>query len=92
MERILDESIGTLGVLDKTRHLFIHEGRTRIHLDVVKTNGADYYGMEFEVMLESSEELELGNKIADKLMKVFKLEKDQLLEGSYFEILNASSS
>lgn len=92
MERILNKSVGTLGVLDKTRHLFIHEGRTRIHLDIVKTNGADYYGMEFEVMLEPGEELALGNQIADDLMKVFKLEKEQLLEGSYFEILNTNSS
>lgn len=90
MERMLDESIGTLGVLDKTRHLFIHEGRTRIHLDIVKTNGADYYGIEFEVTLKPNEELALGNEIADELTKAFKLEKDQLLEGSYFEILNSS--
>lgn len=89
MERMLHESIGTLGVLDKTRHLFLHEGRTRIHLDVVKTSGAAYHGMEFEVMLEANEELALGIQIADELMKAFKLEKDQLLQGSYFEILNS---
>lgn len=88
MERILDESVGTLGVLDKTRQLFIHNKRTRIHLDAVNNSGANFYGMEFEVMLEPSEELALGNQIADELMKVFKLKSDQLLEGSYFEILN----
>lgn len=89
MERMLEESIGTLGVLDKTRHLFMHEGRTRLHLDVVKTNGADYYGMEFEVMMEPGEDIALGNEIAEQLMKTFQLRKKQLLEGSYFEILNA---
>lgn len=89
MERMLEESIGTLGVLDKTRHLFMHEGRTRLHLDVVKTNGADYYGMEFEVMMESGEDIAMGNEIAEQLMKTFQLRKEQLLEGSYFEILNA---
>lgn len=89
MERMLEESIGTLGVLDKTRHLFMHEGRTRLHLDVVKTNGADYYGMEFEVMMEPGEDIALGNEIAEQLMKTFQLRKEQLLEGSYFEILNA---
>lgn len=89
MEQMLDESIGTLGVLDKTRHLFMHEGRTRIHLDVVKNNSANYYGMEFEVMMQPGEDLEKGNQIAEELMKVFELKKDQLLEGSYFEILNA---
>lgn len=89
MERMLEESIGTLGVLDKTRHLFMHEWRTRLHLDVVKTNGADYYGMEFEVMMEPGEDIALGNEIAEQLMKTFQLRKEQLLEGSYFEILNA---
>lgn len=91
MERMLDDSIGILGVLDKTRHLFMHEGRTRIHLDVVKNNGSNYYGMEFEVMMKAGEELEFGNQIAEDLIKLFELKKDQLLEGSYFEILNAKS-
>lgn len=91
MERMLHESIGTLGALDKTRHLFMHEGRTRIHLDVVKNNGSDYYGMEFEVMMKAGEDLELGNQIAEELIKGFELKKEQLLEGSYFEILNAKS-
>jgi adenylate cyclase class IV len=91
MERILDESCGTLGALDKTRHLFIHEGRTRLHLDVVNNKGSNYYGMEFEVMLKPSEDLEMGNKIAEQLIEAFKLRKDQLLEGSYFEILNAQA-
>lgn len=90
MEQMLEESIGKLGNLDKTRHLFIHEGRTRIHLDVVKNKGSNYYGMEFEVVLQPGEDLELGHKIADNLTKIFKLQKEQLLEGSYFEILNSN--
>lgn len=88
MEQMLDESVGTLGILDKTRHLFMHEGRTRIHLDVVKNKGTCFYGIEFEVLMKPNEELDLGNKIAEELMTVFKLEQGQLLEGSYFEILN----
>jgi adenylate cyclase class IV len=86
-----NDSVGTLGSLDKTRYLFIHEGRTRLHLDIVKNNGSNYYGMEFEVMLKENESLDFGNEIAEKLMQEFKLNKDQLLEGSYFEILNASN-
>lgn len=92
MERILDESIGSLGVLDKTRQLFIHNNKTRIHLDLVKSRGSNFYGMEFEVMMEPGEELALGNQIADELTKAFKLEKEQLLEGSYFEILNSNTN
>lgn len=62
--------------------------RTRIHLDVVKNKGSNFYGLEFEVMMKPGEELETGQKIADDLMKVFNLKNDQLLSGSYFEILN----
>lgn len=88
---MLDESIGILGNLDKTRHLFIHEGRTRLHFDIVKNSGKNFYGMEFEVMMKEGEEIELGNEIAERLMKSFKINKEQLLEGSYFEILNAAN-
>lgn len=78
---------GTLGVLDKTRHLFMHD-RTRIHLDEVKNKGSNYYGIEFEVIMKTGEELEVGQKVAEELMEIFQLKQDQLLEGSYFEILN----
>ena len=93
MEQILEESVGILGVLDKTRHVFIHNGRTRIHIDRVdvKNAEADYFGLEFEVMMQPGEDLAVGNKIADELQKEFQLKSDQLLEGSYFEILNNNS-
>lgn len=92
-EQVLNDSVGQLGVLDKTRYLFMtRDNKTRIHLDVVKNNGTDFYGMEFEVMLKEGEDIALGNKIADELTAAFKLQPDQLLEGSYFEILNAGSA
>lgn len=89
MEQILSESIGILGELDKTRVLFMFEGRTRIHLDNVKNKGGvDFYGFELEVNMKPEESLELGNEIAKKLIAAFGLLEDQLQEGSYFEILN----
>jgi adenylate cyclase class IV len=89
MEQMLTESVGLLGVLDKTRYLFVHENRTRIHLDIVKNaNGSDFFAMEFEVMLDPKEEITFGNQIAEDLMKTFHIKSDQLLEGSYFETLN----
>lgn len=91
LEQMLDESIGILGALDKTRYLFIHEGRTRIHLDIVKNKGTEFFGMEFEVTLKEEDNLSLGTEIAEKLMKSFKLSDDQLLQGSYFELLNPKS-
>lgn len=79
---------GTLGILDKTRHLFMYD-RTRIHLDVVKNKDSNYYGLEFEVMMQPDEDIETGNKVAAELIKIFELKDDQLMEGSYFEILNS---
>lgn len=93
LEQILNDSLGTLGALDKTRFLFMtRDNKTRIHLDIVKNNNQDFFGMEFEVMMKPEEDLELGNKIADELTAAFKLEAGQMLEGSYFELLNAESS
>jgi len=90
LEQMLAESIGILGILDKQRHLFMYEGRTRLHLDVVSDNNKKkHYGMEFEVCLQPDESIETGNKIAEDLLKIFKLTSDQLVEGSYFETLNA---
>lgn len=91
-EQILNDSIGTLGVLDKTRYLFMTtDNKTRIHLDVVKNGENNFYGMEFEVTMKPGEDLAMGNAIADQLTATFELQPDQLLEGSYFEILNGSS-
>lgn len=63
--------------------------RTRIHLDVVKNKDTNYYGLEFEVMMEPSEDIEAGNEVAAELIKVFELKPEQLMEGSYFELLNS---
>jgi adenylate cyclase class IV len=65
--------------------------RTRIHLDIVKHKESSYYGIEFEVKLEPEEDIEAGNKIVEDLMTKFKLNNDQLLKESYFEILNRKS-
>lgn len=63
--------------------------RSRIHLDVVKNKGSNYYGLEFEVMMRPDEDIEIGNKVAADLIKTFELRDNQLMEGSYFEILNS---
>lgn len=45
----MTDLLGFSGFLDKTRHLFIYEERTRIHIDEVKNGESVFYGMEFEV-------------------------------------------
>lgn len=90
LEKMLSESNGILGVLMKTRQLHIYQKRTRVHLDIVKDvkNDRDYYGMEFEVMLEAHENCSVGEEIAKQLLKDFELTDGQLQTKSYFEILN----
>lgn len=90
LEQMLTESNGLLGVLVKTRHLFMYQKRTRIHLDIVRDErkDKDYYGMEFEVMLEPHEDVSVGQEIASKLLSEFELASEQLQTRSYFEILN----
>lgn len=39
-------------------------------------------------MLRPDEDIEAGNAVAEELLKVFELKKEQLIEGSYFEVLN----
>ena len=81
LQNMLAESIGIKGVVDKTRHLFLHK-QTRIHLDDV--DGLGFF-MEFEVVLEPHETIEHGNEVAEKMISIFGLRKDQLLEGAYMD-------
>ncbi|KAH8421350.1 hypothetical protein KR009_002641 [Drosophila setifemur] len=83
LEKILRQSNGTLGVLAKTRHLFLH-GQTRIHLDEVEDLG---HFMEFEVCLTPEQTLEQGQVIAEQLSKEFGIQEEDLMTGSYFDAL-----
>ncbi|XP_017090595.2 uncharacterized protein [Drosophila bipectinata] len=83
LEKILRQSNGVLGVLAKTRHLFLH-GQTRIHLDEVQHLG---HFMEFEVCLKPEQTLEEGQAIAEELSKEFGIKEEDLMAGSYFDAL-----
>lgn len=89
LETMLKKSNGVLGVLSKTRYLFMYEKRTRIHLDIVRDElkNCDYFGMEFEVLLEASEETSTGEDVAQVLLKKFNISEEMLRKQSYFEIL-----
>ncbi|XP_001355218.4 uncharacterized protein [Drosophila pseudoobscura] len=83
LEKILGQTNGILGQLDKKRHLFIHE-QTRIHLDEVQDLG---HFMEFEVCLRPEQTLEEGQTIAEQLAKTFGILEADLMTGSYFDAL-----
>ncbi|XP_004525865.1 uncharacterized protein LOC101449397 [Ceratitis capitata] len=84
MEKILSQSNGVKGVLEKKRYLFIY-GQTRIHMDKVKNLGNF---MEFEVCLQSEQSIEEGQRIAEDLMKIFNIRQEDLMTGAYFDELN----
>jgi len=83
---ILSQSIGVLGVVRKTRLLYI-VGQTRIHID--KVNGLGNF-IELEVMLEEDQDIETGQKIADDLMQALSIKKEDLIAKAYIDLLKHS--
>lgn len=83
LEKMLSDTVGKLGEVNKTRHLFLYE-HTRIHLDEVESLGTF---IEFEVVLEPKQTIEEGTVIAEKLMRIFKISQEDLLEGAYMDQL-----
>ena len=67
----------------KHRTLFL-VGRTRVHLDKVDGLG-DF--LELEVLLEDEESSEAGVKVAQDLLKKLGIQKSQLIEAAYVDLL-----
>ena len=61
-------------------------GQTRLHLDRVKHLG-DY--LEFEVVLDESETPEQGIAIAEDLLEKLGIERQELVDQAYVDLLNA---
>lgn len=83
LETILAKGVGVKGRVKKQRVLFVHEN-TRIHLDTVEGLG---FFFEFEAILQPDESIESGNKRLEKLLEIFKIPKEDLLEGAYMDEL-----
>ncbi|XP_055693348.1 uncharacterized protein LOC129795855 [Lutzomyia longipalpis] len=83
LKTILDESIGTKGVVKKTRMLFWYN-QTRIHLDKVEDLGNFF---ELEVCLHPEQQVEEGTKIANELVEIFKINQEDLIAGAYLDLL-----
>lgn len=89
LEHILEESVGVKGRVKKERLLFIHEN-TRIHLDTVEDLG---HFLEFEACLSPQETTEDGQRRLDALLEVFKIPKEDLMQGAYMdELLKVGST
>ncbi|XP_043471719.1 uncharacterized protein LOC122504602 [Leptopilina heterotoma] len=83
IEGILTTAYGTLGIVEKTRLLYM-VGQTRIHVDQVKGLGSF---MELEVVLADDESIEHGEKISNDLMDKLGITKDCLISGAYMDLL-----
>ena len=86
LQKILEASLNVRGIVMKKRWLYL-VGQTRIHLDAVKNLGTF---LELEVVMEEGQKAKEGEKIAYKLMKKLGVEKKDLIEGAYMDMLEQS--
>lgn len=87
LKHVLELAYGIRGVVKKTRYLYI-AGQTRIHLDDVEGLGQF---MELEVVLREGQEDAEGQVIAEGLMASLGVERSDLLEGAYMDLLERTS-
>lgn len=87
LKRVLELAYGIRGVVKKTRYLYL-VGQTRIHLDDVEGLGQF---MELEVVLQVGQSDAEGQKIAEELMSALGVERSDLLQGAYMDLLENPS-
>ncbi len=85
LKRVLELAYGIRGVVRKTRYLYL-VGQTRVHLDDVEGLGQF---MELEVVLREGQSDAEGQAIAEDLMASLGVEKNDLIEGAYMDLLEA---
>lgn len=87
LKRVLELACGIRGIVRKTRYLYL-VGQTRVHLDDVEELGQF---MELEVVLREGQSDREGQAIAEDLMSRLGVEKDDLLQGAYMDLLESST-
>ena len=83
LKRVLELAYGIRGVVKKTRYLYLVR-QTRIHLDDV--DGLGQF-MELEVVLKDGQNNTEGEEIAERLMTSLGVERSDLIEGAYMDML-----
>ena len=86
LRRVLALAYGVRGVVQKTRYLYL-VGQTRIHLDDVEGLGKF---LELEVVMQEGQSDAEGQAIAEGLLTSLGVERSDLLEGAYMDLLEAS--
>jgi predicted adenylyl cyclase CyaB len=87
LKRVLELAYGIRGVVKKTRYLYL-VGQTRVHLDDVEGLGQF---MELEVVMREGQSDAEGQEIAEGLMAGLGVERSDLLEGAYMDLLEKPS-
>jgi len=85
LRNTLTLAYGAAGRVIKQRTLFM-VGQARLHLDRVKGLG-DY--LEFEVVLADNETPEQGIAIAEDLLEKLHIDRQELIDQAYVDLLNA---
>jgi adenylate cyclase class IV len=85
---ILSATLGTVGAVKKTRHLFL-VGQTRVHLDHVEGLG-DF--LEFEVVLRPDQSESEGQRVLQGLLSDFHIDSRQLLSAAYVDLLGSAAA
>jgi predicted adenylyl cyclase CyaB len=88
LKRVLELAYGIRGIIKKTRYLYL-VGQTRIHLDDVQDLGQF---MELEVVMEDGQSDADGQKIAEDLMVALGVERADLIDGAYMDLLEKPSN
>jgi predicted adenylyl cyclase CyaB len=87
LKYILELAYGIRGIVKKTRYLYL-VGQTRVHLDDVEGLGQF---MELEVVMREGQSDSDGHAIAEDLMTALGVERSDLLEGAYMDLLESST-
>jgi predicted adenylyl cyclase CyaB len=87
LKSVLSKSLGIRGVVNKKRILYKY-AQTRIHLDNVKRLGKF---IELEVVLKSGQTLKDGETIANKLMDEFGIQKNNLIDVAYIDLIEGKN-
>ena len=87
LKSVLSKSLGIRGVVNKERILYKYT-QTRIHLDYVKGLGKF---IELEVVLKPGQTLKDGETIANKLMVEFDIQKNDLIDVAYIDLIEGKN-
>jgi len=83
LKSVLEKAYGIRHVVKKTRSLYM-SGRTRLHFDRVEGLGNF---IELEVVLDTNDSIENGEAEAEFLMQKLNIQKDDLVDVAYVDLL-----